>query len=44
MSATLIEEAIKNLYSTQLENAEVVLAAKSIQGHWLISQDICPTS
>ena len=32
MSATLIEEAIKILYSTQLENAEVVLAAKKHPG------------
>ena len=28
MCAVLIEDAIKNLYATQLENAEIVIAAK----------------
>ena len=32
MCSTLIEAAIKNLYATQLENAEVVIAAKEHPG------------
>ena len=32
MCSVLIEDAIKNLYATQLENAEIVIAAKEHPG------------
>ena len=32
MCSILIEDAIKNLYATQLENAEIVMAAKEHPG------------